>query len=424
MVRTMIPTEEIARQLDQQDELAAFRDEFYRPEQIYLDGNSLGLLSRPAESSLLAAMEQWKQLAIGGWLEAQPPWFEMAEQLGGRIAELLGADRDEVVVANSTTVNLHQCLATFYDAASPKSRILIDELAFPTDRYAIESFLRRVGKIPERDLVIAPSADGLTLDEHALIERFTDGVQIAILPTVIYTSGQLLDVPRIAQAARRDQVILGLDCSHSVGSVPHGFSAAEVDFAVGCSYKYLNGGPGAPAFVYLNRRHFQRTPGLAGWFGHRKETMFEMRSKLEPAPSAGRLQQGTPSVLAMAPLHGSLDLLLTAGRDRLRAKSLRLTDFLIVHAKAVLSSHGVRVCELPPGRRGGHVALLHPQARSISSALRARGVVPDFRPPHILRLCPAPLYTTFTDCYKALQHCEQVLATGEYERFAADERIP
>ncbi len=420
----MIPMEQLARQLDQQDELAPFRDEFYRLDKIYLDGNSLGLLCRSAESSLLAAVDQWKQLAIGGWLDAQPPWFEMAEQLGSRIAGLLGAAGDEVVVANSTTVNLHQCLATFYDVGSQKSRILIDELAFPTDRYAVESFLQRVGKIPERDLLVLPSSDGLTLDEDAVIERLATDVQIVILPTVVYTSGQLLDVSRIAAAARRHDVIVGLDCSHSVGAVPHEFSAAEVDFAFGCTYKYLNGGPGAAGFVYLNRRHFQRAPGLAGWFGHRKESMFEMRSKLEPADSAGRLQIGTPPVLAMAPLIGALDLLHRAGMDRLRAKSLRMTDFLTAAAKTLLASHDVRICQLPPERRGGHVAVLHPAARSLSAALRARGVMPDFRPPNILRLCPAPLYTTFGECFEAIRRCEQILSAGEHQQYTADEKIP
>ncbi len=304
------PTESFARKMDEADALARFRKAFYAPAQtIYLDGNSLGLLCRPAEEALMQTLQEWKTLAIRGWLDSHPPWFLLAERLGEQLAPLIGADADEVVVANSTTVNLHQLLATFYDPQAARKKIVADELCFPSDRYALESFVRLVGRNPEQTNHYVGSHDGWMLDEQRLIDAMTDDVQLVILPAVLYVSGQLLDIGRLTAAAHQRGVLIGFDCSHSVGVVPHQLSQDGVDFAFFCTYKYLNGGPGAIGALYLNRRHFQRSAGLAGWFGCRKERQFDMDAQFVQAATAGGLQIGTPPVLAAAPLRGALRLI-------------------------------------------------------------------------------------------------------------------
>jgi kynureninase len=415
-------TEAYAQQMDQADPLARFRKEFYLPaETIYLDGNSLGLLCRPAEDALLQTVLEWKTLAIRGWLESHPPWFLLAERLGEQLAPLIGAEADEVIAANSTTVNLHQMLATFYNPRAKRQKILADDLCFPSDRYALESFVRLVGKVPDQIIRYVPSDDGLTLDEQRLIDAMADDVQLVILPAVLYVSGQLLDIPRLTAAARDRGVVIGFDCSHSVGAVPHQFATDGVDFAFFCTYKYLNGGPGAIGALYLNRRHFQRAAGLAGWFGCKKDRQFEMGAQFIQASSAGGLQIGTPPVLAAAALRGSLRLIQEAGMDAIRSKSLQLTRYLRYLVRQRLDGLGFR-CVGPADdeRRGGHVAVQHAQALQISSKLRERGVIPDFRQPNILRFAPAPLYTTFLECRRAVEQLELIVRDDDLGSESSD----
>ncbi len=403
---------------DSIDVLAEFRNRFYLPsETIYLDGNSLGLLAKDAERAVFRVMQDWRERAIGGWTEAQPAWFTLAEDLGAQMAALVGAGADEVIVTNSTTVNLHQLLSTLYTPDASRPAILADVLNFPSDLYALSSHLRLRGLEPKTHLRLAESRDGLTLSEDDLIAAMTPEVQCALFPAVLYQSGQLLDMQRLTAEAHRRGILIGFDCSHSIGAVSHELDAWGVDFAFWCSYKYLCAGPGSAGGLYLNRRHFGRPPGMAGWFGHRKATQFEMSPDFEAAEGAGSLQIGTPNILSMAPLIGTLPLFAEAGMERLRAKSLAMTDYLMTVAEEKLSRYDVQVVnprEAP--RRGGHVALRHPEARRLSLALRAEGVIPDFRPPDIIRLAPAPLYNTFTDCYEAVLRLASILETRAYER--------
>ena len=411
--------EEEARRLDGEDELAGFRQHFYmQPNTIYLDGNSLGLLSRQSEAALLRIVDMWKNLAIDGWTSGDSPWFFLAEELAKHTAPLIGADAEEVIVTNSTTVNLHQLLATLYVPDAARPLILADALNFPSDLYALQSQLRLHGLDPATHLILAPGRDGL-LNEDDIVASMSGQVQIALLPAVVYTSGQLLDIAYLTAQAHRRNILIGFDCSHSIGSVPHDFDAQRVDFAFWCSYKYLNGGPGASGGLYLNRRHFGRAPGLAGWFGSAKERQFDMGTELHAASHAGALQIGTPNILSMAPLQGALELFGQAGMDALRRKSLLLTDFLMRLADAELHEAGVSVINPREAhRRGGHVALQHPEAMRICRALRAQGVVPDFRPANIIRLAPAPLYNSFTDCCRAVQVLSEILQQRTYEIYA------
>ena len=415
-----------ARRLDRTDPLKGFRRRFFTPPgTIYLDGNSLGLLSRAAEASLGKAVESWKRLAVRGWLEAEPPWFHLAERLGARCAPLVGAAPDEVVMSGTTTVNIHALVNTFYKPEGRRTKIVADALDFPTDIYALKSVLELRGFDPAEHLVLAGSRDGLTLDEREIARLFDETTALVFLPSVLYRSGQLLDMEFLAARAHEKGILVGFDCSHSAGAVPHELDRWGVDFAMWCGYKYLNGGPGTAAFLYVNRRHFGEGPALAGWFGSAKEKQFDMSLDFEPAPGAGRWQISSPAILNAAPLIGSLGIFEEAGMAAVRGKSLRMTRFLMEMADALLADapYGFSIgTPREDGRRGGHVALVHPEAMRIAEALRARGVVPDFRPPDIVRVAPVALYNTFGELVSLVGHLREIVERREFERFPAERK--
>ena len=431
-----------AAELDQADLLARFRDEFHLPAgQVYFDGNSLGPLSRRAEAHLRRVVDEWRTLGISGWTEASPPWLSLSETIAEKLAPLVGAAPDEVAVTGSTTANLHQLLATLFDpqmeaglpvphsargtdspASKQRNVIVADELNFPSDLHALASHLRKRGLDPAGHLRLIRSRDGRTLGVEDILAAFTPDVQLAVLPTVLFTSGQLLDVATLARAAHARGILLGLDCSHSIGVVPHAFDRDGVDFAFWCNYKYLNAGPGSVGALYLNRRHFGRAPGLAGWWGGRRERQFALSAHHEPAPDATALHIGTPHLLSLAPLLGSLEIVAAAGgAGALRTKSLALTAFLMELVDRELAGLGFVLANPRAGHeRGGHVALAHPEAWRICQALKSAGVVPDFRPPDVIRLAPAPLYTRFADCAAVVTRLGEIMRTRAYEKFPAE----
>jgi len=410
-----------ARGLDRNDPLKKFRKRFFvRPGTIYLDGNSLGLLSRDSFAALEKTVQDWATLAIRGWLEADPPWFDMAEKLGGGCAELVGAKPGEVVLSGTTTVNIHALVNTFFRPEGKRTRIIADELDFPTDIYALKSLLKLRGLDPAEHLVLVRSLDGRTLDEHSIARHFDDRTALVFLPSVLYRSGQLLDMEFLTARAREKGIPIGFDCSHSVGAVPHEFDRWGVDFALWCSYKYLNGGPGATAFLYVNQKRFGEEPALAGWFGSAKDKQFELSLDFTPAPDAGRWQISSPSILNAAPLVGSLSIFEEAGMTAIREKSLRMTRFLMDMVDGVLADESCGFSIGTPredGRRGGHVALVHPEGMRIAEALRVRGVIPDFRPPDIIRVAPVALYNTFTELWTLVRNLREIIDKREYERF-------
>ena len=414
---------EHARQRDRDDPLRDSRARFHPlpAGRVYLDGNSLGLLPLAAEASVQRALDAWKTLAIGGWLDAAPPWFTLAERLAARVAPLVGAQPGEVAVANSTTVNLHQCLATLspVTGSGAGAKILAYADEFPSDLHAIASHLRGRGLDPAQHLVLVPSgADGL-LDEDRVLRTLTDdpGIRLAVLPAVVYTTGQLLDLPALVAGAHRAGVVIGFDLSHSVGVVPHTLDADGADFAFWCHYKYLNAGPGAPGGLFLNARHAGRPPGLAGWWGAHKERQFDMAREHDPAEGAAALQIGTPTILGLAALDGALDATEAAGMAAIRAKSLALTMFLMAQLEARLPFAAGAFRFANPRedhRRGGHVALAHPEGARLCRALKDAGVVTDFRPPDIVRLAPVPLYNTFEECLETVERLGRIMAARTY----------
>jgi kynureninase len=239
-------------------------------------------------------LEQWKTLGVDGWLGADPPWFTLGEDLGALVAPLIGAESAAVVITGTTTVNQHALTATFYQPEERRRKIVATALDFPSDVYALQSLIRLHGGDPRRDLVFVPSRDGRTIAEEDVIAALTDDVALALLPAVLYRSGQLLDIPRLAAAARARDVPLGFDCAHSIGAVPHHFDEWGVDWAFWCSYKYLNAGPGATGGLYVNRRHWGTAPGLAGWWGYEKSRQFDMVHDWEGAAGAAAWQISTP----------------------------------------------------------------------------------------------------------------------------------
>ncbi|MEH7386815.1 kynureninase [Bacillus sp. JJ1521] len=410
---------EHARKLDREDSLAKFRDEFYlQPNTIYMDGNSLGLLSKRAEQTLLDSLQDWKEYGIDGWTQGRQPWFYMSEKASEQLAPLIGVSPEEVIVTGSTTVNLHQLVATFYQPIGKRTKIVADELNFPSDIYALQSQLRLHGFNPEDHLVRVKSRDGRYLNEDDIIEAMTDEVTLVVLPSILYRSGQILDMKRLTSEAHKRGILIGFDGCHSVGAIPHSFSEWEVDFVFWCNYKHLNGGPGAVAGLYVNRKHFGVLPGLAGWFGSNKEKQFDMEHSFSPADSAGAFQIGTPHVLSLAPLLGSLEMFAEAGIENIRTKSLLLTNFLMGLIDTELAGMGFTVgSPREDSVRGGHVGLEHKEAARICKALKENGIIPDFRAPNMIRLAPVPLYNSFEDVWNVVQMLKTIMEVKQYEKF-------
>jgi kynureninase len=435
------PTREYARARDEVG--FDLRDRFDVPDGEYMDGNSLGPLSAGAERALDRVVEEWRDLGIRGWTDADPPWFGYAEHLGDRLAPVVGARGDEVVVANSTTVNIHTLIGTFLDSEGGRNldsragtgpggegsdaldpsagrgrKVLVNELDFPTDHYAVRAQFRQRGLDPDEHLVVVESRDGRTVEEadvEAALSAHPD-VGILFMPGVLYRSGQLFDIERLTRAAHEHGALAGFDLAHSVGVVPHDLAEHGVDFAVWCHYKHLNAGPGAVAGLYVNREHFGTTPALAGWWGHEKATQFDMNPTFTPADSAGAWQIGTVPVLAAAPLEGSLDLLEEVGIDAIRERSVALTEFLVRLVDERLPACSVGTPR-EPARRGGHVAVEHPDAYRLCEALRDRGTVVDFRPPDVVRVCPSPYYGTFEEVWTVVERIRSVLESGAHEAY-------
>lgn len=416
-------TEEYSLMLDRQDELKGFRERFFIPEgKIYMDGNSLGLLSKDAEKTLLDTLDDFKELGIDGWMHGSPPWFTLAEELGAKQATLVGAQKNEVIVHSSNTVNLHNLISTFFKPDTAKNKILIDQLNFPSDRYAVDSQLVLHRLNPEKHAVIVKSRDGRTIHEEDIVNAMTDDVALAVLPSVLYRSGQLLDMEYLTKEAHKRGIVIGFDCCHSVGAIPHSFSDWGVDFAFWCNYKYLNGGPGATASLYINKKHFDKAPGFWGWWGYDKSKQFDMEAEFAPALGAGAWQIGTVHLFSTAPLYGSLRIFEQAGIENIRKKSIRQTEYLMFLIDNLLTQEPYNFRIGTPreaNRRGSHIALEHnTQAVSINAALKKRGVIPDFRMPNVIRLAPIALYTSYHEIRQVVQHIKEIVDRREYQNFS------
>ncbi|MBU8596155.1 kynureninase [Shouchella clausii] len=410
-------TKEYAQQLDAADPLARFRNEFYIDKKsIYLDGNSLGLLSIRAEQSLLDVLDSWKQYGIDGWTKGKHPWFYLSESLGEKMAFLVGAKAEEVIVTGSTTTNLHQLVSSFFRPEGKKTKILADELNFPSDIYALKSQLHLRGLDPEEHLIQVKSENGHILNEGDIIAKMKEDVALIVLPSVLYRSGQILDMERLTTAAHQRNILIGFDLCHSIGSIPHQLGKWDVDFAFWCTYKHVNGGPGSVAALFVNEKHFGRSPGLAGWFSSNKQKQFDMEHTLTHAEHAGAFQIGTPHIFSIAPLIGSLAIFAEAGIDQIRKKSLKLTDYMMTLIEHELSEYQFTIQNPRDERRGGHLYIEHEEAARICKALKEENVIPDFRSPKGIRLAPVALYNTFEEVWNSIQVLKLIMKEERYKK--------
>lgn len=369
-------------------------------------------MPRGVESAVTKLIQEWKQYGVEGW--ADGGWLDQAERLSPALAPLVGAHPDEVIVTGTTTVNLHQLLATFYQPRANKRKILIDRDAFPSDRYAVASHLRFRGGDPAADLMVVSPRNGQIFSPGELAEKFSTDVAIAVLPSVIFTTGQLMPLAELVEAAEQKEIVLILDCSHSIGAVPHDFHRDRVPLAFWCSYKYLNGGPGAVGGLFCQRQRFASAPGLAGWWGNDPGTRFDMTFEMQPAGTASSFHISTPNLLSMIPLGASLQIFQRATISKVRSASLKLTDRFMQRAKEVLPEFDI-VTPSEPDQRGGQVTLRHAEGRRISAVLRRRHrIIGDFRAPDLLRFAPVALYNSAEEVDRAIAALRETMDRREY----------
>ena len=399
--------------LDAQDPLAPLREQFALPAgKIYLDGNSLGVMPRSAPARVAQVVTQeWGEDLIESWNSAG--WINLPQRIGDKIARLVGADAGELVVADSTSVNLFKVLSAALTIAAtdaPQRRVILSERGnFPTDLYIAQA----LAKERSYELMLTESPSQLDAQLAA------GNVAVMMLTQVDYKSGRLHDMAALTRRAHEHGALAIWDLAHTAGAVPVALKASDADFAVGCGYKYLNGGPGAPAFVWVHPRHANRfEQPLSGWMGH--AAPFEFTPTYRPAAGIARYLCGTPALLSMAALECGVDTVLAAealgGMAALRAKSLALTDLFIALVEQRCGGQGLTV--ITPREhalRGSQVALARDEgAYAIVQALIARGVVGDFRAPGVLRFGFTPLYLRFVDVWDAIEHLHQVLGSGEW----------
>ncbi|WP_209123610.1 kynureninase [Alkalihalobacillus sp. BA299] len=402
---------------DREDTLSNYQEEFYIGDKIYLDGNSLGLVSKRAEGALMKVFNAWKQYGIDGWTKGEFPWYYLSQNLGEKLAPLVGANPSQVIVTGSTTVNIHQLVSTFYKPTSRRYKILADDVTFPSDIYALKSQIQLKGFNPNDALIRVESKNGMLLEEE-IINKMGDEVALILLPSVLYRSGQILDMKRLTMEAHKRGIIIGFDLCHSIGAIPHYLEDWEVDFAVWCNYKHINGGPGAVGGLYVNRKHFGQEPGLAGWFSSRQDVQFDMSHDLQVDVDAGAYEIGTPHVLSMAPLLGSLELFNEAGIEKIRKKSLDLTNYLIKLIELELNKYDFVIASpLEESKRGAHVLLEHEHSASICKALKSYNIIPDFRAPNFVRLGPVALYNSFYDIWKTVNTLKKIMEEEHYKKY-------
>ena len=420
------PGPEFAKGLDSEDPLAGFRSRFELPragngEAVYLVGNSLGPLPVAAREALEAEVNRWAGLGVDGWFEDPSPWYDLDDRFLESLAGLVGAGPGEVAVMNGLTVNLHLLLASFFRPAGRRRRILIERPCFPSDRFVAQTHLRWHGLDPASDLIEVGRLSGSDPIDEAEIEEILhasgDEIALALLSGVNFLTGQVLDMPRIVEAARRTGACVGFDLAHAVGNVPLRLHDWNVDFAAWCHYKYVNAGPGAPAGLFIHERHASRTElrRLGGWWGNDPETRFRMQldPDFTPRADAGGWQLSCPPVLAMAPLGPALSLLEEAGIDRLRAKSRRLTAYLEWLLDEALGGEGEFMTPPEPERRGAQLSFRLPgRADRVQERLQQAGVVGDFRQPDVLRLAPAPLFNTYHEMWRTAEAVRTAVREG------------
>ncbi len=416
------PGEDGARALDAGDGLASLRERFWLPEgragraPVYLCGHSLGLQPKGVGQALTGELDQWRRRAVDGHFEGDFPWLSYHEPLREPLAAIVGARPAEVVAMNSLTVNLHLMLVSFYRPRRDRYRIVIEKHAFPSDRYAVASQLRFHGYDPADAMIeLEDEPDSACLSPATLsdyLERHGPSVALVLMPGVQYFSGQLQDIAALTALAHRHGCVAGFDLAHAAGNVPLALNDWNCDFAVWCSYKYLNGGPGAVGGAFVHERNFGSRPRFEGWWGNDPATRFRMADGFDPAPGADAWQLSNLPILSAAPLRVALDLFRETGLARLREKSVALTGYL-EYLLQELAADVTILTPADPDRRGCQLSLriggARGRGRRVFEALIGADVVCDWRAPDVIRIAPVPLYNRFLDVYHLVERLTRIL---------------
>ena len=409
-----------ARELDRLDSLARFRKEFLidDPSLIYLDGNSLGRLPlKTGEHMELVIREQWGEKLIRSWNEH---WYDQSARLGKKIAQLIGAHPDEVIVSDSTSVNLYKLAYGALKLMEDRTEIISDDMNFPSDLYIMQGLIKQLGGKHKLNLLKSP--DGISSDMSQLTRMVKQSTALITLSHVAYKSSFLYDMERVTELAHQHDALVLWDLSHSAGAVPVSLNRAGADLAVGCTYKYLNGGPGSPAFLFVKRELQERLENpIQGWFG--EWNPFEFNLNYRESEGIRKFLSGTPPVISLSGLDPALDIVLDAGMESIRQKSVAQSEYLLSLVRLKLSGMGIRLGspELSE-RRGSHLSLKHDEAYRICKALTDPGVgdgvvIPDFREPNNIRLGISPLYTTYEDIYRAILQMKEIITEKLYENY-------
>ncbi len=412
-----------AREMDAADPLAAYRERFLIPKSrnghacLYFCGNSLGLQPRTAQSYIEQELRDWAEFGVEGHFHAKHPWLPYHELLAEQTARLVGAQPFEVVVMNSLTVNLHLMLLSFYRPTRERYKILIEANAFPSDQYAVQSQIRFHGYDPATALLeLQPRENELTLraeDIETFIAKEGERIAVILLGGVNYATGQAFDMRRITAAGHAQGCVVGFDLAHAAGNLVLSLHDWEVDFAVWCSYKYLNAGPGGIAGCFVHERHGRSfdLPRLAGWWGHNKKTRFLMEPEFEALPGAEGWQLSNPPIFQLAALRAAMDIFDEVGMPKLRAKSVLLTGYLEYLLTREPPRNFAIITPADPEQRGAQLSLRMPHnGKRILQRLLEQNVICDWREPDLIRVAPAPLYNSFEEVYRFarifLRECE------------------
>ncbi len=411
---------DFAKQMDADDPLAKFREMFYIPQtpegndEIYLCGNSLGCQPKLTQEYLQEELDKWAQTGVRGHFEGRFPWMPYHEFLLEGSAALVGGHKDEVVTMNSLTANLHFMMVSFYQPTAERFKIVIEDHAFPSDHYAVESQIRHHGFDPAEAMILVKPREGEELIRHEdlyqIIEEQGDSIALVMFPGVQYYTGQVFDMQTITAKAHAKGVMVGFDLAHAAGNIPMQLHDWDVDFAAWCSYKYINSGPGSVAGCFVHRRHAQNTElnRFAGWWGHDKQSRFKMENNFHAMPTAEGWQLSNPPILSLAAINASLDVFKQAGyMQPLREKSLKLTGYLEWLLQQELGDKLHIITPTNPDERGCQlsltVALDGKDGKQVFDAIEKQGVTADWRYPNVIRVAPVPLYNSFQDVYRFVQ---------------------
>jgi len=402
---------DFAKQMDQDDPLKSFRDKFYIPKQkngdtcIYLCGNSLGLQAKQTKEALEQELEDWKNYGVEGHFHAKNPWMPYHEFLTQAMANVVGAKPIEVVVMNTLTVNLHLMMVSFYKPSGNRTKILIEADAFPSDKYAAESQIRFHGLEPSECLIELKARPGEVClreeDIQTTIEQQGRDIALVMLGNTNYYTGQYLNMKNITAWGHAQGCKVGFDCAHGAGNHPLNLHEAGCDFAVWCTYKYLNSGPGSLGGVFVHERHATaELPRFEGWWGHNKETRFKMRDGFEPIPGVEAWQLSNPPILSMAAIWASLRIFEEAGMQRLREKALLLTGYLEYLVQEIGDEFIKIITPSDPEARGCQLSIQVKNAnKTLYDKISKKGVIADWREPDVIRVAPVPMYNSFTDVF-------------------------